>query len=307
MTPRDVVLAGVGVVSPLGCDAAEFARRLVAGERGFRRELRFESRRSDLCFSPPNFDVNEIISSPRLRRVGPITQFACAAAALALRHAKLPLRDKAAMRRVGVVTAVAHGGITVTRQFHAELTQQGPRGVSPMLFPETVYNAPSSHLAALLGCDHVNYTIVGDAAAAFTAVAMGCDLLESGGVEHCLVVGAEEADGAAAAAYRRFGQRFFLGEGAGAVLLAKGKSGIARIVEADRGRPFHSRAERKKLAADADDGLTAQLGEAFTAGAMWRLIAAALSLARRPSPAPPLPIRCVGLNQQASTVILAPV
>ena len=301
MNPRDIVIAGVGVVSPLGCDAGEFWRKLQASERGHQREIQFDGRPPLPCFSPPNFDVDKIISSSRLRRVGPITQFACAAAALAIRDANLSLEDKAAMRRVGVVTAVSHGGISFTLQFHRELVEQGARAASPMLFPETVYNAASSHLAAVLGCDHVNYTIVGDAAAAFNAVAMACDLLELGAVERCLVVGAEEADWVVANAYHRNGERFVASEGAGAILLARGGKGCARIVEVDRGHPFHSRAERKAL---HDGAMAAQYGEAFTAGAMWQLIADAF---RTRDSRVQARSDCAGLNEQVSTIILAPV
>lgn len=304
MNPRDIVISGVGVVSPLGCDANVFWRKLQAEERGHQREIHFDGRPSTRCFSPPAFDVDEIISASRLRRVSPITQFACAAAALAIRDANLALDNKTAMRRVGVVTAVSHGGISFTLQFHSELVQQGARAASPMLFPETVYNAPSSHLAAVLGCDHVNYTVVGDAAAAYNAVAMARDLLTLDIVEHCLVVGAEEADWVVTNAYHRNGHRCITGEGAGAILLSKNRKGYACIVEVDRGSPIHSHAERKAKKSEANGSFTAQLGEAFTAGAVWQLIAHAF---RTRDLQTQVRSHCTGLNTQASTIILAPV
>ena len=304
MKPRDIFIVGVGVVSPVGCDSTALVQAFAGKKEKHLRELKCVGSNTYKCASPPDFDVDKIISASRLRRVSPISQFACAAATLALRDAKLSLDDKAIMRRVGVVTAVAQGGMTVTRQFQTELVRQGVRAVSPMLFPETVYNAPSSHLAAVLGCDHVNYTIVGDAAAAFNAVAMACDLLESGGVDQCLVVGAEEADWVTADAYHRFNKKVVTGEGAGALLLAKGQSGYARVIEVDRGQPFHSRAERNALAAGARDVVAAQLGEAFTAGAIWQLIADALRVRQERKQVRSL---CVGLNEQASTITLGPV
>ena len=40
----------------------------------------------------------------------------------------------------------------------------GAQAASPLLFPETVFNAPASHLAAILGITGASYTLVGDGA-----------------------------------------------------------------------------------------------------------------------------------------------
>src|SRR5690606_34351147 len=65
----------------------------------------------------------------------------------------------------------------------------------PLLFPETVYNAPASHLAAALGLDGVSYTIVGDGSVGLSALAFAEELLACHPeLEQCVVVGSEESD-----------------------------------------------------------------------------------------------------------------
>ena len=80
----------------------------------------------------------------------------------------------------------------------------GAQAASPLLFPETVFNAPASHLAAILGITGASYTIVGDGAVGLLALKMAEDLMANPALDRCLVVGAEEADWLLCDAYRRW-------------------------------------------------------------------------------------------------------
>ena len=123
-----------------------------------------------------------------------------------------------------------------TRRFYHDIVNSGAAAASPLLFPETVFNAPASHLAAILGITGASYTLVGDGAVGILALQMAEDLMANPELDRCLVVGAEEADWLLCDAYRKwrllrpappiepFAQRprgMILSEGAGAVLLAR--------------------------------------------------------------------------------------
>ena len=112
----------------------------------------------------------------------------------------------------------------------------GRAAASPLLFPETVFNAPASHLAAILGITGASYTLVGDGAVGVLALQMAEDLMANPELDRCLVVGAEEADWLLCDAYRKWRllraappiepfasppRGMILSEGAGAVLLAR--------------------------------------------------------------------------------------
>jgi hypothetical protein len=88
-----------------------------------------------------------------------------------------------------------------------------------LVFPETVFNAPSSHLAALLGTSAINYTLVGDPGTFVQGLALGAQWLNEKFVDGCLVVGSEEMDWLTADAFRLFTRRLVLSEGAGALYL----------------------------------------------------------------------------------------
>jgi 3-oxoacyl-(acyl-carrier-protein) synthase len=139
-----------------------------------------------------------------------------------------------------------------------------------LLFPETVFNAPASHLAAVLGIGGASYTLVGDGAVGILALKMAEDLMESETLDRCLVVGAEEADWLLCDAYRKwrllrsappiepFGRPArgtILSEGAGAVLLSR--SGDIRLEKIAAGTNFRKQSE----AGDAVEKIFAELGE----------------------------------------------
>lgn len=119
---------------------------------------------------------------------------------------------------IGLILCVMTGCVSYSRRFYDEALRD-PATASPLLFPETVFNAPSSHLAAVLGLSGINYTLVGDPGAFLQGLALGAEWLLAGRVEGCLVVGAEELDWIVADTFRLFARGMVLTEGAGAVFL----------------------------------------------------------------------------------------
>jgi 3-oxoacyl-(acyl-carrier-protein) synthase len=128
------------------------------------------------------------------------------------------------------------------------------------LFPETVFNAPASHLAAILGVTGAVYTLVGDGAVGLLAIKMAEDVMVNAAFDYCLVVGAEEVDWLLCDAYHRwrllrfeppvepFHQRargMILSEGAGAVLLAR--EGSPMIKRVDGAGHYRKRAEAPEI------------------------------------------------------------
>ena len=154
------------------------------------------------------------LAHPRLRRSSPISQFAAAAALEALG----PDYDKT--RRTGVVFTLLNGCVNYSGRFFGEVLQE-PATASPILFPETVFNAPASHLATLLGFNAPAFTLIGDSAQFIPGVELAVQWLLDDVVDACLVVGAEEVDWLTAEALRLLAPGAILTEGAGAFLLER--------------------------------------------------------------------------------------
>jgi 3-oxoacyl-(acyl-carrier-protein) synthase len=247
-------IQGVGAVSALGPNAAATWAQLVVGNEAPRKALPNGAVDREYYYVPvPEKFVVEAGRQPRLRRSGTLSLMGAVAAYDALADAGFPPEAQLG-GRCAVIYAICSGGMNYTRRFYHELVTQGANAASPMLFPETVYNAPASHLAALLKVDGQSYTLVGDSAVGLSAIHFAAQLLANQReLELCVVVGTEEADWILADAFNCwrmaarnpdfevFGkpQGTIFGEGAAAVVL--GRTHGIRLVRSGPGLCFFSR------------------------------------------------------------------
>ena len=195
--------------------------------------------------------------------------------------------------RLGIVFCTTCGGVGYSRRFYDEALRD-PETASPLLFPETVFNAPAGHLSSVLDSAAINYTLAGDSGVFLHGLALAADWLLEARVDACVVVAAEEADWIIADVLRHFRKSVTLGEGAGAVLLTREREANSRavlervtdseLVTPPGGKSARADAERRVVAALPPGPVTfpdaARLGEAFAAGAAWSVVAA-LETARR--------------------------
>lgn len=248
-------LAGLGWVTPMGSDLTGVWNRLLNGETGLAQSISSPLGRAYPVFPVPAEATAQAPAHPRLRRSSAISRFAVVAGLAALKDANVEL-DAEAAARTALIFAVSNGGVIYTKRFYHEIVQSGAQAASPLLFPETVFNAPASHLAAILGISGASYTLVGDGAVGMLALKMAEDLMESETLDRCLVVGAEEADWLLCDAYSKwrllrsappiepFGKPprgTVLSEGAGAVLLSRG--GDIRLEKVAAGTNFRRQSE----------------------------------------------------------------
>src|SRR5881392_1863089 len=275
-----LAIAGMGWVTPLGSGVDSVWERLLQGHEASATTISEPfSEQSYSAFRVPE-SVMAGFSYPRLRRASVISRFAAAAGLEALRAAGVELHSQNA-ERTALIFAISNGGVIYTRRFYRDIVDAGAQSASPLLFPETVFNAPASHLAAILGITGATYTLVGDGAIGLAAIKMAEDLMANEELEHCLVVGTEEIDWLLCDAYQRwrllcrappiepFGKHkrgMILSEGAGAILLARlprrsaaeAGEGSFTIECAHPGGYFSRRAEAKetlkRILRDLDQG-----------------------------------------------------
>jgi hypothetical protein len=201
---------------------------------------------------PPPSPRPAFYGHPRFRRSSAISQYAVASALEALGGDLAKVNDGSL--RLGIVFCAMSGCVNYSRRFYDEVLRD-PATASPLVFPETVFNAPSSHLAALLGTSSINYTLVGDPGTFLQGLVLAAQWLEQGLVDGCLVVGAEEMDWLTADAFRLFTRRVVLAEGAGSLYLCgDGASGSeVELMAVTDSHLFWNRTGRARAA-----GLTAK-------------------------------------------------
>lgn len=175
---------------------------------------------------------------PRLRRASPLALFLIEAAAQALaEHPKLN-RD-----RLGLVCALGTGSINYSRRFYQESMNRGRKFASPALFPETVYNSPVSHIAAILGIQEACYSLIGDESAWVEALRVAQVWLALGKVDTVLVLAGEELDAISVEAFYLSGwtrRGVIPSEGAGALLIKKAESSDLSMMQITPNPVTHS-------------------------------------------------------------------
>jgi 3-oxoacyl-[acyl-carrier-protein] synthase II len=216
-------LNGVGAVSPAGWSAQDLLHVVRAGAAlPVTNLMRSKGERTWDCRARtvPPAPLEKQVRHPRFRRVSPISRYAAAASLEALKDAGFGTPPP----RLAILFVMMNGCVNYTGRFYQEVLDN-PAQASPLIFPETVFNAPASHIAALLGVDGAVSTILGNANAIMEALEMAKVWLRCGVCDHCLVVGAEESDWLSAEALSYYHEDHVASEGAGALLVSLEGSG----------------------------------------------------------------------------------
>ncbi len=269
---------------------------------------------------------------PRLRRTSPITHHAAAAALEAIEPALQKTGDSA---RIGLACCFQSGCVQYSCRFFEEALKD-PSTASPLAFPETVFAAPTSHIAAVLKNVTLASSFVGDPATFLQGLAAAADWLLREKADLCLVVGAEECHWLLAEALWQFQHDAVFSSGAGAICLTRDPA-LALGVELEAitdAHTFTATENRARAAAEMRaqlpqgsehellvDGLDSSprtdaaersawqnwpgprlspkkvLGEGLMASAAWQCVAACDAVAQGQVPA--AAVSLVGCNQQA--------
>jgi len=240
--PRDVVITGLGIVSSIGMGKEAFWSGLLEGRSGIRTIQGFDVSpyASQVGGEIPDFRPEDYIPSQKIPKMAKVTQYAMAAAIMAIEDARIDFSgtDRA---RAGVVIGTGMGGWGIFEaQLRTLFETNNPRKVSPFSVPLATSNAAAAEMAIAFGLKGPNITISTACSSGGNAIGYGLDLIRSGradvvvagGTEACLLPGVLAAfcslrtlsvrNDAPARASRPFDKNrdgFVLGEGAGVVIL----------------------------------------------------------------------------------------
>ena len=234
-----ICITGVGIVSPIGIGKEEFLSSLKKGKSGIEEIKEFNT-----DFSPSkkggmarSFRPKDFIPASKIRRLDRASQFAIAASKLALADANFTVTHENSSR-VGVVLGSGFCGLSSSEEFHRGQVLESFLDLNPMLFPNTVPNAPSSYVSIELGIQGVNSTVVQSLCTAEAAISFACDQLRRGKSDLILTGGVDElsellfrgfsdlhllatdqGDGEKSCPYDKMRNGLVLGEGAGLLVI----------------------------------------------------------------------------------------
>jgi 3-oxoacyl-[acyl-carrier-protein] synthase II len=234
VTLRDVVITGVGAVTPLGVGARTLHERWTAGACGIR----------DGEAPCADFDATEHMTAKQARRADRSTQLAIVAGAEALADAGWDDELPYDAELIGCVLGTGIGGIATLEDNHDHLRDTGPSSVSPLAVPLMMSNAGSAALSLRYGLRGPVFSVVSACAAGNHAIGTALRMIQHGEAE-AVVTGAAEAPltPLSRAAFGKMGalspsgvsrpfdarrDGFVMGEGSGVLVLEAGDAARAR-------------------------------------------------------------------------------
>lgn len=250
MSRRRVVVTGLGLVSPVGNTVAEGWANLVAGKSGIATVTKFDHSALSVHFAGEvkGFNIEEYVPAKEARHMDTFIHYGIAAGTQAFKDSGIQVNEANA-ERIGILMGSGIGGLPMIEDTHAELTNRGPRRISPFFVPGSIINMISGHLSMIHGIKGPNLAAVTACTTGLHSIGLAARLIQAGDADVMLAGGAESTvsplgiGGFAAA--RALSTRnddpatasrpwdkdrdgFVLGEGAGAMMLEEYESAKAR-------------------------------------------------------------------------------
>ncbi len=183
MTPNWPTITGIGSISPYGPLAGlipqcELEPSVISAWKtaGLRR-----------AFLVKPFRPADVVPGLKTRRLDRLSAWALVASALAIQDAGIDL-SQVDRSRVAVVFATGFGCVELTAAFYQSAAANGWSGTDPSTFPETLANAPASHVALFHNLRGPNITVGSKGFAGESALIQAASLLRHGQSDLAIVL-----------------------------------------------------------------------------------------------------------------------
>lgn len=239
---NEVVITGLGLVTPIGIGVEPFWESLVHKRPGGGSLTRFDpdGLSVKIAAEVKDFDPTGWMDAREAARTDRFCQMGVAAACLAWEHAAL--EGYGARDRVGVIVGSGIGGLSTIEEQHSALLKGGTRRVSPFMVPRLMPNAAAAAISMRFGLRGVNYSVSSACATGAHAIGEALECLRADRADVMLAGGCEAAlTPLAVAAFARMGalskrnddpqaasrpfdrgrDGFVFGEGAGVLVLER--------------------------------------------------------------------------------------
>ena len=165
---RRVVVTGIGLVTPLGGDAATSWSNLIEGRSGLGLTTGFET--EDLASKvsgqvprgegPGLFNELDYMAAKDIRKNDPFIVFGMAAATQAIADSGYTPETEEQQERAGVQIGAGIGGLQTIAETTLVLEKQGPRRVSPFFIPAALINLVAGQVSIRHGLKGPNHSAV---------------------------------------------------------------------------------------------------------------------------------------------------
>jgi 3-oxoacyl-[acyl-carrier-protein] synthase II len=178
----DVVVTGIGAVTPLGVGARSLHERWTAGTSGIENG-------EGAC---NEFEPTEHLSVKEVRRADRFTQFALVSSDEALKEAGWDGEVPYDPKRIGCIIGTGIGGIGTLTHNHQVMLEEGAKKVSPLSIPLMMGNAGAGAVSMRHGLRGPSFAPLSACSAGSHSLGESVELIRSGRAD-AVVAGSSEA------------------------------------------------------------------------------------------------------------------
>ncbi len=190
-----VVVTGLGVISPVGNNVADFWHSLKNGISGIDKLVTFDVSKFDsrIAGEIKNFDSTAFgMSSKDTKRMEKFVQYAVASSKQAVDDSGLDLK-KEDSTRIGVVIGSGIGSLHIVEQEYKQYLEKGPSRISPFLIPMLIVNEAAGQVAIWFGLKGPNSCVATACASGSHAIGDAFKILERGDADIMVCGGTESS------------------------------------------------------------------------------------------------------------------
>lgn len=190
---RRVVVTGVGAVTPLGNNVETSWDNIKKGVSGIGPLTRLNSEEypAKVAAEVKDFSIGEYVDRKEARKMDRFTQYAVAAAKMAVDDAKLDINDDNA-NRIGVWIGSGIGGMETFETQYETFLNRGYRRVSPFFVPMMIPDMAAGQVSIYLGARGVNSCTVTACATGTNSIGDAFKVIQRGDAD-AMVTGGTEA------------------------------------------------------------------------------------------------------------------
>ncbi len=189
---REVVVTGLGFVTPLGIGIEENWDALMAGRSGIGAITRFDASSfpSQIAGEVRDFKASDFMRQRQVPRTDLFTQYTVAAARMALEDACLSVALQG-VAEAAIVVGVSMGGIPTLEEQHNVLREHGIARCSPFTVPRSIPNLAAGFVAMEFGIHGPAFSVSTACASGATALEIGSRMIKAGEADVVLAGGSE--------------------------------------------------------------------------------------------------------------------
>jgi 3-oxoacyl-[acyl-carrier-protein] synthase II len=191
---KRVVITGLGAITPIGKNLADYWDSLLQGKSGVGAVTLFDASEHacQIAAEVKDFDPHEYLDKKDAKRMDRFAQFGVCASIQAIADAKFEINELNA-DQVGVLIGTGVGGLQVMETQNENLITKGPRKVSPFTIPMMISNMAAGLTAIHTGAKGPNSCTVTACAAGSHAIGDAFRLVQGGYAKAMICGGAEAA------------------------------------------------------------------------------------------------------------------